>query len=97
MGELQHGSDGRRPVTLVTGFAGSGRPSPIDAALMVPVLARTAVVGNRRTARGDMFLAPKPLFRSCRTAESPLSLELGAVRLTHRGKVIPPPPINNRQ
>jgi hypothetical protein len=84
-------------VTLVIGFAGSGRPSPIDAALMVPVLARTAVLGNHSRVRDGMVLAPNPLFRSCRTAESPLSLEPGAVRLTHRGKVIPPPPINNRQ
>jgi G3E family GTPase len=72
----------RIPVTLVTGFLGSGKTSLINAALRSPELSRTVVVVNEF---GEVGLDHKLFARSSDTV---VVLENGCLRCTVRSDLV---------
>ncbi len=76
------GSPARIPVTLVTGFLGSGKTTLINAALRSPELARTVVVVNEF---GEIGLDHKLFARS---SDSVIVLENGCLCCTVRSDLV---------
>jgi G3E family GTPase len=81
-GEGRSVSQGRIPVTLVTGFLGSGKTTLINAALRSPELANTVVVVNEF---GEVGLDHKLFARS---SDSVVVLENGCLCCTVRSDLI---------
>src|SRR5580704_8246243 len=75
-------SEGRIPVTLVTGFLGSGKTTIINAALRAPELAKTVVVVNEF---GEVGLDQKLFARS---SDSVVVLENGCLCCTVRSDLV---------
>src|SRR3984957_15367557 len=75
-------SEGRIPVTLVTGFLGSGKTTLINAALRAPELAKTLVVVNEF---GEVGLDQKLFAKS---SDSVVVLENGCLCCTVRSDLV---------